>query len=56
MPQKFLNDKNAIMLNVRDPKKFQEAYEHAITHQFAKKLKNDAKLKVPAAPKALAPV
>lgn len=36
MPQTKLNEKNAIMLNVKDPKYFNEAYEKVIKKVFAK--------------------
>lgn len=49
MPQRHLNEKNAIMLSVKDPSKFREAYENAIARTFAKKLKPEAQLKLPPA-------
>jgi len=36
MPQMKLNQRNAIMLNCKDKKRFQEVYEKTIVKHFAK--------------------
>ena len=49
MPQLKLNDKNAIMLNCKDKKKFNEVYEKTIQKHFAKMVMNPAPvLRMPA--------
>ena len=42
MPQTKLNSNNAIMLNVRDQKKFHEVYEQTIKKHFTKQAEKAA--------------
>ncbi len=42
MPQTKLNSHNAIMLNVRDQKKFQEVYEQTIKKHFTRQAERAA--------------
>ena len=46
MPQLKLNEKNAIILNCKDGKQFQEVYEKTIQKHFAKQVQQEPVLKV----------
>lgn len=47
MPQTKLTDKNAIILNCKDPKQFQDVYEKTIQKHFSKQIKPEPVLKMP---------
>jgi hypothetical protein len=53
MPQLKLNERNAIMLNCKDEKKFHEIYEKTIQRHFAKQARNPKPvLEIPRPPPA----